>query len=217
MPAAADQPRTYLVTMSLYVHEAASSELLERIRTLMTSAVRQLSSSGHLLRLWQPPLPFDEWRTLGLFLARDRRELDLLLDLVREQEWRMDRITPLESHPDDPLLTAARNRPGSDFLTTFTLRGDRTFDDGSARGIPVGGARRATESPGGGHLLRLWTLPGRGRALGLWRADDAGQLHTVLSSLSIDRFVELETVPLRPHPDDPGRQVNRAPVARQAG
>ena len=46
-------------------------------------------------------------------------------------------------------------------------------------------ARAARDLAEQGHLLRLWTLPGAGRALGLWRARDAGQLDEVLSSLPV--------------------------------
>jgi muconolactone delta-isomerase len=86
--------QTYLVALSVYVHGALSSELTERVRALMKDAMRQFDSSGHVLRLWQPPLPCCEWRTIGV-LACNRRELKALLELVRQHGWQTDPITLL--------------------------------------------------------------------------------------------------------------------------
>jgi muconolactone delta-isomerase len=44
-------------------------------------------------------------------------------------------------------------------------------DDAQARE-----AERAHELAGQGHLVRLWVLPGQGRALGLWRAQDPAEM-----------------------------------------
>ena len=54
-----------------------------------------------------------------------------------------------------------------------------------------------------GHLIRLWTLPGDGRALGLWRARDAGQLNEVLALLPVAPWTAVDIVPLSPPPSDP--------------
>ena len=64
-------------------------------------------------------------------------------------------------------------------------------------------ARRANELAEQGHLLRLWTLPGEGRALGLWRAHDMTQLQAILSSLPLDAWMTVDTTPLAVHPNDP--------------
>lgn len=98
--------QTHVVALSVYVHGTLSGELAERIRALMRNAARQLDSSGYLLQLWQPRLPFCEWRTLGVFLARNRCELRALLDLVRRHGWQADDIALVS--PTDGMLAATR-------------------------------------------------------------------------------------------------------------
>jgi muconolactone delta-isomerase len=82
-------------------------------------------------------------------------------------------------HPNDPAgQTEQSGSPapqggGSEFLTTFTV----TIPAGTPRetvdATTAREAESARELAGQGHLLRLWMLPGEGRALGLWRARDA--------------------------------------------
>ena len=71
-------------------------------------------------------------------------------------------------------------------------------------GTEAGEARRAKELARQGHLLRLWKLPGKGRALGLWRARDLAEMQAILKSLPLDAWMTAETTPLTPHPSDPG-------------
>ena len=61
-------------------------------------------------------------------------------------------------------------------------------------------ADRAQELAGQGHLLRLWMLPGEGRALGLWRAQDAAEMQAILVSLPLYAWMNVQTTPLTPHP-----------------
>ena len=112
--------------------------------------------------------------------------------------WRTDEVTPLAPHPNDPAL-AARNA-GTEFLTTFTISVPegtpaQAVDDTEARE-----ARRAKELAGQGHLLRLWRLPGRSRALGLWNAGSSAQMQAILGSLPMDPWMTVETTPLQPAP-----------------
>jgi len=64
-------------------------------------------------------------------------------------------------------------------------------------------AKRARELAGQGHLERLWVLPGQGRALGLWRASDIGEMNAVLATLPLNDWMNVETTPLSEHPNDP--------------
>jgi muconolactone delta-isomerase len=64
-------------------------------------------------------------------------------------------------------------------------------------------AERTQELAGQGHLLRLWTLPGDGRSLGLWRAEGPAEVQAILGSLPLDAWLTVETTPLTPHPSDP--------------
>jgi muconolactone delta-isomerase len=64
-------------------------------------------------------------------------------------------------------------------------------------------AARAKELAAQGHLERLWVLPGRGRALGLWRARDAAEMEAIVNSLPLDPWMTTQITPLTPHPSDP--------------
>jgi muconolactone delta-isomerase len=70
---------------------------------------------------------------------------------------------------------------------------------------PAREADRARELASKGHLLRLWTLPGEGHALGLWQAHDAAGMEAILTSLPLYAWMSVQTTPLTPHPSDPGR------------
>jgi muconolactone delta-isomerase len=69
-------------------------------------------------------------------------------------------------------------------------------------------AARAAELAAQGHLLRLWRpplAPGQWRTWGLFSADDADQLETVLASMPLHTWRHDTVTPLSPHPSDPGQ------------
>jgi muconolactone delta-isomerase len=182
----------YLVDMTTRVPDGTAAEAIDDIRSREGAHSRELASQGYLLRLWRPPLQPGEWRSLGLFAADDGDELRV---------WRTDEVTPLSRHPNDPALAASPG--GTEFLTAFTViipagTPARTIEDTKARE-----AERAYELAGQGHLLRLWTLPGEGRSLGLWRAQDAAGMQAILESLPLDAWMTAQTTPLTRHPSDP--------------
>src|SRR2546426_1867932 len=94
----------YLVTMTTHVPGGTSEETIEDIRTREAARSRELAAQGHLLRLWRPPLQPGEWRTLGLFAADDRGQLEEVLASMPLRVWRTDEVTPLSPHPNDPAL-----------------------------------------------------------------------------------------------------------------
>jgi muconolactone delta-isomerase len=60
------------------------------------------------------------------------------------------------------------------------------------------------------HLLRLWRpplQPGEWRSIGLFAADDDGQLEEVLVSMPLRVWRTDEVTPLSPHPNDPVQLV----------
>jgi muconolactone delta-isomerase len=59
------------------------------------------------------------------------------------------------------------------------------------------------ELAGQGHLSRVWRLPD-GRTLGLYRAADEAELDTILHSLPLYPWMQLQVTRLSPHPSDPG-------------
>ena len=197
----------YLVTMTTHVPEGTSEAAVDDIRAREAAHSRELAAQRHLLRLWRRPLQPGEWRTLGLFAAADGGQLEEVLASMPLRVWRTDDVTPLSPHPNAPAPTRAEpisaREAAVEFLTTFTITipegtPDQAVDDTDARE-----AERARELARQGHLLRLWLLPGEGRALGLWRARDTAEMQEILKSLPLDAWMNVETTPLTQHPSDP--------------
>jgi muconolactone delta-isomerase len=191
----------YLVTMTTHVPDGTPDRAVDEVRAREAAHSRELAAAGHLVRLWRPPLRSGEWRSLGLFAAADGGQLEEVLASMPLRVWRTDEVLPLAPHPNDPALAA--RAAGSEFLTTFTISVPagtpaRAVDDTEARE-----ARRAKELAGQGHLLRLWRLPGRSRALGLWNAGSPAEMQAILRSLPLDPWMTVETTPLSRHPSDP--------------
>ncbi len=198
----------YLVTMTTHVPDGTSEQAVADIRTREAAHSRELAAQGHLLRLWRPPLQPGEWRSLGLFAAADGDRLEAVLASMPLRVWRSDEVTPLSPHPNDPAPTSGAGQPSAvekaaEFLVTFTPAvppgtPDQTVQDTKARE-----AQAAHDLAGQGHLLRLWALPGAGRALGLYQARDAAQMQAILESLPLAPLMTVDTTPLSPHPSDP--------------
>ena len=205
----------YLVTMTTHVPDGTPEQAVNDIRAREAAHTRELAAQGHLLRLWRPPLQPGEWRTLGLFAAAGDQRLEDVLASMPLRVWRTDEVTPLGPHPNDPLpdekapasgpvpAGPGAAGPGAEFLVTVTV----TVPPGTAAqtvaDTDAEEAQRAHDLAVQGHLIRLWTLPGDGRALGLWRARDAGQLREVLALLPVAPWTAVDIVPLSPHPSDP--------------
>jgi hypothetical protein len=94
------------------------------------------------------------------------------------------------------------------------MSGAATTTFSIARGLTAGSTVRGL--PGvGAHLCAAYLafcsawadearLPGDGRALGLWRAQDAAGMQAIVESLPLDAWLTVETTPLTQHPSDPG-------------
>ena len=193
----------YLVTMTTHVPEGTPDQAVADIRGREAARSRELAAQGHLLRLWRPPLRPDEWRTLGLFAAADDGQLEAVLASMPLRVWRTDEVTALSPHPNDPGLAAGA--PGSEFLTTFVTEVPEGTPGRIVAETEAREAERAKELAGQGHLRRLWKLPGRGRALGLWQAAGSAELQAILRSLPLDPWMTVQTTPLTLHPSDPAQ------------
>ena len=194
----------YLVNMTTHVPDGTPEQAVQDIRTREAAHSRELVAAGHLLRLWRPPLLPGEWRTLGLFAAADGDRLEEVLASMPLRVWRTDEVTPLSPHPNDPPTAAGTGDKAAEFLVTFILavppgRAPDEVADTEARE-----AQAAHDLAGQGHLLRLWTLPGDGRSLGLWQARDADQMQAILEALPLASWMTMDATPLSPHPSDPG-------------
>jgi|SRR5215472_6691075 len=193
----------YLVTMTTHVPEGTPEQAVTDVRAREEARSRELAAQGCLLRLWRPPLQPGEWRSLGLFSAADDAELEQVLASMPLRVWRTDEVTPLAPHPNDPALPTEAG--GEEFLTTFTIAiPDGTPADtvGEVDALEAG---RAKELAAQGLLQRLWRLPGRSRALGLWRARDGAQMQATIESLPMNRWMTVKITPLTPHPSDPAQ------------
>jgi muconolactone delta-isomerase len=191
----------FLVTMTTHVPEGTPDQAVEDVRGREAGRSRELAAQGHLLRLWRPPLRPGEWRTLGLFAAAGDGQLEQILASMPLRVWRTDEVTALSPHPNDPGL--ATGAPSSEFLTTFTIAVPAGTPGQAVADAEAREAERAKELAGQGHLRRLWTLPGHGRALGLWEAAGLAEMQAILRSLPVGPWMTVETTPLTPHPSDP--------------
>ena len=195
----------YLVEMTTNVPDGTPEEDVQETRAREAARARELASEGHLLRLWRPPLQPGEWRTVGLFAAEDDADLEKALASMPLRVWRTDEATPLGAHPNDPASASVPGRqPGlQEFLSTFTETVPASVPKQAVDKTRTQEAARAHELAKEGQLLRLWTLPGESRALGLWRAQDAAEMQTILDSLPLAPWMTVEVTPLSVHPNDP--------------
>ena len=194
----------YLVTMTTVVPDGTTEQTVDELRSREAVRSRELAAMGHLLRLWRPPLRPGEWRSLGLFAASDASELETVLASMPLRVWRSDDVVPLSEHPNDPVAPGVIAAP--EFLTTFEVTFPETADAREIAAMKAREADRIRELAADGHVVRLWSLPSDGatwRALGLWRAADAGELAVLLKSLPMDTWMTTETTPLTAHPSDP--------------
>ena len=205
----------YLVTMTTHVPDGTADQAVDEVKALEAAHSRDLAAQGSLLRLWRPPLRPGEWRSLGLFVAADADQLEKVLSGMPLRVWRSDEVTPLSPHPNDPAMrarTGVNDRALSagtgdpEFLTYFSI----VLPDGTTAQAfaeaEAGEAERTRELAAKGNLRRLWALPGEGRALGLWQADNPAEMQAIVRSLPLDRWMTTDTVPLTPHPSDPATQ-----------
>jgi muconolactone D-isomerase len=93
----------YLVDMTTHVPDGTPEDEVTDVRAREAAHTRELAAQGHILRLWRPPLAPGEWRTLGLFAAADRDELEQVLASMPLRVWRTDKVTELAPHPNDPV------------------------------------------------------------------------------------------------------------------
>jgi muconolactone delta-isomerase len=213
----------YLVTMTTHVPDGTSEEAVADVRAREAAHTHKLAAQGHILRLWRPPLAPGEWRTLGLFAAANRGELEQTLASMPLRVWRSDEVTELAHHPNDPVVSAqlpprpGAGETGTEFFTTFIA----AIPDGTPAQVVsdarAGEARRTHELAEQGHLVRLWLLSAwqdGSHALGLWRAQDAAHMRAILESLPLAPWLTEEITPLVPHPSDPAVPGSRSAAAQ---
>jgi muconolactone delta-isomerase len=211
----------YLVTMTTHVPAGTPDEAVTEVRAREAAHTRELAATGHILRLWRPPLAPGEWRTLGLFAAADRAGLEQVLVSMPLRVWRSDQVTELARHSNDPAgpgpAGPAGGEPGSEFFTAFILDVAAGTPAEVVSDAKAGEARRTRELAAQGSLIRLWQLaawPDGSRSLGLWRTRDTAHLRATLDSLPMAPWLTEEITPLEPHPSDPAAAGSRPAPTR---
>ncbi len=197
----------YLVTMTTHVPDGTPKSDVDDVVAREDAHSRELAADGYLLRLWRPPLQPGEWRSYGLFSAGDDGELERILASMPLRVWRTDQVTPLAHHANDPGPGDGHElRPGAtEFFTTFTITIPADIPSQAVADAEAGEAARTHELADQGYLERLWVLPGQGRNLGLWRAQDSKEMQGIVDSLPLDPWMATDITPLTSHPSDPAR------------
>jgi muconolactone D-isomerase len=98
----------YLVDMVTTIPQGTSSLKVDELRAAEAVRAAELSKTGHLVRLWRPPLGPNEWRSIGLFKAADEADIHKVLDSLPLHVWMKVTITPLTPHPNDPVYLASQ-------------------------------------------------------------------------------------------------------------
>lgn len=91
-----------------------------------------------------------------------------------------------------------------DFLVEIEVRLPPDASPGQKAELIAAEAARAKDLAAKGTIYRLWRVPGRWANVGIWRAEDATELHEAISSLPLYPWLEVHVTPLATHPSDPG-------------
>jgi muconolactone D-isomerase len=87
-----------------------------------------------------------------------------------------------------------------EFLVSIKVEVPQDFPGSSFEQLLVRERVRGQELKAQGSIERIWRVPGTRNNVGIWKAEDASQLHLLLSSLPIFAFMKIEIVPLAVHP-----------------
>ena len=93
-----------------------------------------------------------------------------------------------------------------EYLVTMTTHSPDGTPDQAADDVRAHEAVHSRDLATDGQLLRLLRpplQPGEWRSLGLFAADDAGQLQRTLASMPLKIWRTDQVTPLTPHPGDP--------------
>ena len=92
----------FLVEFEINVPDGAPESEVRDRESAEASAATKLADQGHLVRIWRVPVASGRGRTLGLYRAASRNQLDGLLEALPLREWMDVTVTTLEPHPNDP-------------------------------------------------------------------------------------------------------------------
>lgn len=87
-----------------------------------------------------------------------------------------------------------------EFLVSINVEVPQDFPASSFEQLLIRERLRGQELKAQGSIERIWRVPGTRNNVGIWKAEDASELHSLLSSLPIFAFMKIEIVPLAVHP-----------------
>ena len=97
----------FLTMLTLAIPEGTPGQTVDAMKAREATRAHELGQEGRLVRLWKPPNQPGEWRTLGLWSARDAKHLEVTLESLPLYGWMTVAATPLTPHPNDPVLGRA--------------------------------------------------------------------------------------------------------------
>jgi len=87
-----------------------------------------------------------------------------------------------------------------EFLVSIKVEVPQDFPASNFEELLVMERLRGQELKAQGSIERIWRVPGTRNNVGIWKAADASELHSLLSSLPIFAFMTIEIIPLAVHP-----------------
>lgn len=96
-----------------------------------------------------------------------------------------------------------------EFLVHITVALPADMDDAQRAALLAAERTRGEELVAAGGIQAIWRIPGGLRNVGVWEAADATELHELIASLPLYRWLTAEVTPLAVHP------LSRAPRTRE--
>ena len=90
-----------------------------------------------------------------------------------------------------------------EFLVNIRIVWPETMSQKDIDKISIHEREKAKELISKGYMKRMWRIPGRRENWGLWQAKDATELHSILCTLPVFPFMDINGHPLAIHPVDP--------------
>lgn len=92
----------FLTHLTITVPPGTAGRTIDDVKVREAICAQALAQAGLLIRLWTPANLSDQWRTVGLWSARDARDLQTILASLPLHVWMTVQTIPLTSHPHDP-------------------------------------------------------------------------------------------------------------------
>ncbi len=99
----------FLVDFEIKIPDGTPESKVRDRENAEAAAAARLVDEGHLVRLWKLPVEGGDAKTLGLYRADSKAQLDGLLDALPLSDWMHVTVTPLEPHPNDPAVAVRSN------------------------------------------------------------------------------------------------------------